>query len=80
MLPAFVRALPGYRVSCLATGNRPIYTAIIQNSALLINTTYTPSITLNKEANYTCVATSKYGADVKDFSVIFNGEMFSILH
>ena len=77
MLPSVVRALPGYRVSCLATGTSPIYTTMIQNSytLLVINSSYTPSIPLNKDGNYTCVAINKYGVDVKDFLVIFNGKM-----
>ena len=33
---------------------------------------------LHKEGNYSCVASGKYGVDVKEFSVIFNGETSSI--
>ena len=80
MLPSVVRALPGYRVSCHATGTSPIYTTMIQNSTLLvINSSYTQSIPLTKDGNYTCVAISKYGVDVKDFLVIFNGKMLFFL-
>ena len=29
---------------------------------------------LREDGNYTCMATNKYGTDVRDFAVIFNGE------
>lgn len=74
-LPASViRTLPGYKVSCSAIGTPPIYIAMIQKRTVLVNDTYIPSIPVYEEGNYTCVATSKHGVDVKDFSVIFNGE------
>ena len=74
---ATLRELPGYKLSvCSVTGSLPIYTALIWNSTVLVNATNTVvTIALKKEGNYTCVATSKYGTDVKEFSVIFNGKM-----
>ncbi|KAL9966526.1 hypothetical protein ACROYT_G024613 [Oculina patagonica] len=66
-----VRSLPGYRLSCKATGIPPVYTAIVRNSSVLVKTTTPASITLKYEGNYTCVATNKYGSDVREFSVIF---------
>ena len=75
MLPAtVVRTLPGYKVTFPVTGTLPIYTAIIRNSTVLVNTTDTATSRFYKEGNYTCVATSKYGSDVRNFSVIINGE------
>ncbi|KAL9966529.1 hypothetical protein ACROYT_G024616 [Oculina patagonica] len=68
---AVVRSLPGYGLSCKATGTPPVYTAIIMNSSVLVNTTKTAKIILNYEGNYTCVATSKYGTDAREVSVIF---------
>ena len=62
---------------CSTKGTPPVYAALIRNSTILQNTTNTDvAIQLYKEGNYTCVATAKYGADVGEFSVIFNGETF----
>jgi len=72
-----VRALPGYRLWCSATGSPPIYIALIRNSTILVNTTNTASITLKDQGNYTCLATSKYGTDVREFPLIFTGKLFS---
>ena len=58
---------------CSAIGTPPIYIAMIRNFTVLMNTTNTASSKLNQEGNYTCVATSKYGTDVKHF-VIKGGE------
>ena len=73
-----VRTLPGFMLFlCSTKGTPPVYTALTRNSTVLINTTNTDvNIQLHKEGNYSCVATGKYGADVKEFSVIFNGETF----
>ena len=60
-------------MSCSATGTPPIYIALIRNFTVLMNTTNTASRKLYQEGNYTCVATSKYGTDVKHF-VIKGGE------
>ena len=69
-----VRIEPGSQVQCTATGTPPIYIALIRNVTVLMNTTNTTaSSKLYQEGNYTCVATSKYGTDVKHF-VIKGGE------
>ena len=70
-----VRIWPGSRVPCLATGTPPIYIALIRNFTVLMNNTYTTytGSKLHHEGNYTCVASSKYGTDVKHF-VIKGGE------
>ena len=53
-----------------------MYTALTRNSTVIINTTNTDvTIRLYEEGNYTCVATGKYAADMKEFSVIFNGKV-----
>ena len=70
---AAVRIEPGSQVSCSATGTPPIYIALIRNFTVLVNTTNTTSGKLYQEGNYTCVATSNYGTDVKHF-VIKGGE------
>ena len=68
-----VRVEPGSQRPCSATGTPPIYIVLIQNFTVLMNTTNTTSSKLYQEGNYTCVATSKYGSDVKHF-VIKGGE------
>ena len=69
-----VRIEPGSQVQCSATGTPPIYMALVRNVTVLMNTTTTTaSSKLYQEGNYTCVATSKYGTDVKHF-VIKGGE------
>ena len=79
MLPAtVVRILPGYKVTFPVTGTLPIYTAIIRNSTVLVNTTETATFSFYEEGNYTCVATGKYGSDVRNFSVIINGKSILI--
>ena len=55
-------------------GAYPIHTAMIFFSSLLVNETGMASIRLYKEGNYSCVATNKYGAAVKKFTVIFTGK------
>ena len=69
-----VRALPGFKFSCSANGQPPIYTALMKNYTVLVNTTGTASTQLNEEGNYSCVATSINGKDAKKFSVIFTGK------
>ncbi|KAL9954427.1 hypothetical protein ACROYT_G041964 [Oculina patagonica] len=69
---AVVRTLPGYRVTFPVTGSPPIHTAIIRNSTVLVNTTNTAGIRIFEEGNYTCVATSNYGTDVKEFTASFS--------
>ena len=69
-----VRIEPGSQVQCSAAGTPPIYMALVRNVTVLMNTTNTTaSSKLYQEGNYTCVATSKYGTDVKHF-VIKGGE------
>jgi len=68
-----LRLLPGYKMEFPAKGTPPIYTALIRNSTVLVNTTDTASIIFYEEGNYTCVATSDYGIYEGKFSVIFNG-------
>ena len=67
IVDAAVKAKPGSRVPCSATGTPPIYIALIRNLTVLMNKTNTASSKLYQEGNYTCVATSKYGTDVKHF-------------
>lgn len=72
-----VRTLPGFQLSvCSTKGTPPLYTTLTKNSTVLINTTDNDiAIRLYEEGNYTCVATGKDGADVGEFSVIFNGKV-----
>jgi len=64
---------PGSQVPCSASGAFPIYIALIRNFTVVTNITNTTSIKLYQEGNYSCVATNKYGTDVKYF-VIKGGE------
>jgi len=64
-----VRVDPGSQVPCSVIGALPIYIALIQNFTLLMNTTNTANSKLYQEGNYTCVATNKYGTDVKHFVI-----------
>ena len=73
MLDAAVSVEPGSQVPCSATGTPPIYTALIRNFTVLMNTTNNASSKLYQEGNYICVATSKYGTDEKHF-VVKGGE------
>ena len=70
---AAVTVEPSSQVSCSATGTPPIYIALIRNFTVLMNTTNTAISKLYEGGNYSCVATSKYGTDVKHF-VIKGGE------
>ena len=80
MLPAgVVRSLPGYKVWCSASGSPPIYIAIKRNSTVLVNTTGTAKIPLYEEGDYTCVVTSRYGANSSDFFVTFIGKHTSFV-
>jgi len=64
-----VRVEPGSQVSCSATGTPPIYIALIRNFTVMMNTTNIARSKLYEEGNYTCVAASKYGTDVKHFLI-----------
>ena len=74
VLDPAVRVEPGSQVPCSAIGTPPIYIALIRNFTVLMNKTDTVSRKLYQEGNYTCVANSKYGTDVKHF-VIKGGEI-----
>ena len=69
VLDAAVRLEPGSQVQCSAVGVLPIFIALIRNFTVLMNTTNTASSKLYQEGNYTCVATNKYGTDVKHFVI-----------
>ena len=73
IVDAALRVEPGSQVPCSAIGIPPIYIALIRNFTVLMNKTDTESSKLYQEGYYTCVATSKYGTDVKHF-VIKGGE------
>ena len=66
---AAVEIVPGSRMSCSVIGTPPIYIAFTRNFTVLTNTTNTESSKLYQEGNYTCVATNKYGTDVKHFEI-----------
>ena len=74
IVDAAVRVEPGSQVPCSATGAPPIYIALIQNFTVLMNKTDTASSKLYQEGNYTCVAISKYGTDVKHFVIKKGGK------
>ena len=69
VLDAAVRLEPGSQVQCSAVGVLPIFIALIRNFTVLMNTTNTANSKLYQEGNYTCVATNKYGTDVKHFVI-----------
>ena len=76
-LPAVVEAFPGYFVTIPVTGTPPIYTAIIRDPTVLVNTTYTAAFQFYNGSNYTSVAFNKYGYDTRDFTVISRGKEIS---
>ncbi|PFX34149.1 Tolloid-like protein 2 [Stylophora pistillata] len=76
-MPALVRAFPGNEVICSVTGSPPIYTVILNDSIVLVNTTNTASVKFFKEGNYSCMATSKYGSDFTVFTVLDCGDLSS---
>ena len=67
-------AIPGNILWCLATGTPPIYIALFKNNMLMVNRTSFVGVYLKVGYNYTCVATSKYGTDVRKYSIVFVGE------
>ena len=69
MFPAALLAAQGGMLSCSARGTPPIYTALVQNSTVVVNTTKTATIRLHKEGNYTCQATNQYGTDVGELRI-----------
>ena len=69
--PAAVLAIKGGMLSCSARGTPSIYIALIRNSTVLVNTTNTVTIRLDKDGNYTCQATNHYGTDARELQVDF---------
>jgi len=63
-------------LSCSARGTPPIYTALIRDSTVLVNTTDTATIRLDKDGNYTCQAINQYGTDVIELQVNFTSKSF----
>jgi len=74
--PAALLAIQGGMLSCSARGTPPIYTALIRNSTVLVNTTNTATIHLDKDGNYTCQAINQYGTDVNSKEVNFTSKRF----
>ena len=73
-MAAVVEAFPSREVTIFVTGSLPIYTSVIKGSTVLVNTTNTAvTVQFHEEGNYTCVATNKYGTDLRMFSVIITG-------
>ena len=72
--PAAWLGIKGGMLSCSANGTPPIYTALIWNSKVLVNTTNTATIRLYKDGNYTCQAINQCGIDVKEFQVNFKSK------
>ncbi|PFX34148.1 Tolloid-like protein 2 [Stylophora pistillata] len=72
-MPDVVQTIPDNEVTCLVTGSPPLYTAILKDSTVLVNTTNTAAGLIQEEGNYSCVVTNKYGTVFKMFSVIFSG-------
>ena len=75
--PAAWLAIQGGMLSCSARGTPPIYTALIRNSKVLVNTTNTSTIRLYKDGNYTCQAINQYGTHGKELQVNFKSKRFS---
>ena len=75
-----VSAIPGNILWCLATGTPPIYVALLRNNVLLVNTTRLVGIRLYVEYNYTCVATNKYGTDLRKHLIVFVGKAGFLSH
>lgn len=57
--------IKGEQLQCSATGTFPVYVALLRNSSVLANTTNTVVKKLDKEGNYSCVATNKFGTDTR---------------
>ena len=74
--PAALLAIKGGMLSCSARGTSPIYTALIRNSTVLVNTTNTATIRLDKDGKYICQAINQYGTDVKELQVNFASKRF----
>ena len=74
IFPAAVLAIQGGMLSCSVRGTPPIYTALIRNSTVLVNTTNTATIRLYKDGNFTCQAINQYGTDVRELQVNFKSK------
>ena len=74
-VPVVVEIYPGSKVDISVAGTVPMNTSIIRNTSDLVLTSNSALINFypKEEGNYTCVATSKYGSDSKEFSVIIKG-------
>ena len=69
-MPVVLRAFQGDEVKCSVTGSLPVYTAVLNESTVLVNTSNTATFKFLKEGNFSCVATSNYGSDFRTFSVL----------
>ena len=81
-IAAVVEIFSGSVVDILVTGTVPMNTSIIRNTSDLVLTSNSAPIHFypDEEGNYTCVATSKYGSDSREFSVIFKGMIKLLLN
>ncbi|RMX57499.1 hypothetical protein pdam_00005777, partial [Pocillopora damicornis] len=71
-LSTVVQTLPDYKVTFLVTGTPPINTVILSHSAVFVDTTNTSVAVQLEEGNFVCVATNKFGFDLRMFSVTFS--------
>ena len=78
--PAALLAIQGGMLSCSARGTPPIYTGLIWNFTVLVNTTNTVTIRLDKDGKYTCQAINQYGTDVKELQVNFASKSFFLAY
>lgn len=62
------------KLKCTSTGTPPVYTAIIFNGSVRKNTTRSAELSLIEEGNYSCVATSYYGTNIRIIPVIIIGK------
>ena len=62
------------KLECTSTGTPPVYTAIIFNGSVRKNTTRSAELSLNEEGNYSCVATSYYGTNIRIIPVVIIGK------
>ncbi|CAH3164746.1 unnamed protein product [Porites evermanni] len=61
------------KLKCTSTGTPSIYTAIIFNGSVQQNTTRSAELSLNEGGNYSCVATSYYGTNIRVIPVVIIG-------
>ena len=67
-----------YKVTFLVTGTPPINTVILSHSAVFVDTTNTSVAVQLEEGNFVCVATNKFGFDLRMFSVTFSGKRLNL--